>query len=259
MTGVALEPNRLLGLHWTFPTSYRFARDRLVVPLVASEIMRAAHEFPIGFAEIDGRWRPAAYLADAAGTRNRFVGREGDWTASYIPYWLRVHPFVERERQGGLTLDPGFVGARGSFAFVGDDGKLTARVLSVDRQIKLALAGLDGLCEASALLCETAAEEAPSGGRGGMRFVGPAQLEAAIAADASRWLARSPKAVELAIVSAFASVHLPRRELGVSLGALPAQRLVPAAPRAAEPPERPFSTVPSDLDWLDLGEKIDLG
>jgi hypothetical protein len=88
--------------------SYDFARDSALVSLYASEVYRAAHEFPVTFsAEADGFF-PAALLGLAPG-QNLFVGAKGQWLSSYVPALWRRGPFrlakVKEREEWVLCMD----------------------------------------------------------------------------------------------------------------------------------------------------------
>jgi len=72
--------------------SYNFAKTSALVSLYASEVYRAAHEYPVTFsAEPDGFF-PAALLGTAP-NQNLFVDPHGRWLSAYTPALWRRGPF----------------------------------------------------------------------------------------------------------------------------------------------------------------------
>lgn len=74
---------------------YNFARGVRAVPLVAAEIPHAAREYTVVFAATDkeGGVTPFVILG-VKDEQNLYVSEEGDWTAKYIPAFVRRYPFV---------------------------------------------------------------------------------------------------------------------------------------------------------------------
>lgn len=82
-----------MNRHWQRSSGYTFASGQPVVPLVLSEVIRAATLFPIGFVRHDKRWQPAALMGQRNDT-NLFISPNGAWAGStYIPAALRGYPF----------------------------------------------------------------------------------------------------------------------------------------------------------------------
>lgn len=253
---VALDPGRLQNLRWSFAGKYDFARDRLTVPLIHTELLRAARDYPIAMAPTeDGRWHPVAYLADAAGVRNRFVDENGRWHASYVPFWLRVYPFVREAGSYAVAFDPTFVGVGGEHAFE-TSGALSEAVADVVRQLGRAETGREALESAcSALVAEGVARPLAEGSQtGALAFVSPERPAEIIGARMSEWLALRAIAVEIAVAAAFSSAFMPRATPG-SLTLDPPRAIEAARPSALAPLYVP-AAAPADLDWLDMEEKM---
>lgn len=81
---------------------FSFVREVNSVPLVASEFMSAAHEYPVVFAGEGDAIMPSAVFGIAA--ENAFVGPDGQWTGRYIPAFLRRYPFVFSRSEDGATF-----------------------------------------------------------------------------------------------------------------------------------------------------------
>ena len=103
----ALTPEHHAHKRWKRYTSYAFARDRAVAPLVAAELARAALSLPIVFLQQGETWFPAALLGLAPET-NLFVAPDGRWLGGYVPAILRGHPFQlarAQDEQWVLCID----------------------------------------------------------------------------------------------------------------------------------------------------------
>lgn len=255
---VPLSPERLQNLRWSFPNSYEFARAQATVPLIATELLRVSREYPVLLERQGDRWIPVAYLSDAAGTSNRFVAADGRWKGSYVPFWLRVRPFVPEADGLGLLLDPALVGVAGAYAFTQDGPTLSMQARSVESQIRKALGGRSELATAATALVENGvALVRPGAGREGqadLASVPPHHPAEIMGAKIGEWYARSPKAIELAIAAAFSASFLPRAE--PSEVTLPSARPPPETLPPASSPLYVPPAAPADLDWLDTNEKV---
>lgn len=74
---------------------YNFARELRAVPLVAQEIPVAAREYTVVFAPSgkDNEVIPFVVLG-VQDKQNLYVADDGEWTAKYIPAFVRRYPFV---------------------------------------------------------------------------------------------------------------------------------------------------------------------
>lgn len=79
-------------------SSYEFARNETVAPLVGAELGKATVSFPIAFLLQEGRAVPVAVLGVEPGD-NLFVGPDGRWAGPYIPAAFRAYPFVLAQTQ----------------------------------------------------------------------------------------------------------------------------------------------------------------
>lgn len=88
-----ITPERFRHRRWRRQQGYAFAKNRAVVPLVISEVVRAATLFPLGFVRDGKYWQPAALMGQRNDI-NLFIAPNGTWAGSnYIPAVLRAHPF----------------------------------------------------------------------------------------------------------------------------------------------------------------------
>ena len=261
-----LQAERLRNLRWSFAKDFSFARQQTSVPLIHSEILRVAREYPIALEQgEDGRWSPVAYLGDAEGAANRFVDAAGSWTAAYVPFWLRVYPFVREAGGFAVTLDPAFVGVGGTYAFEEGDS-LSLEASDVARQLERAEAGRGEIEAAARALVDggiaslrTKAGEAGTADAGtpkpaGLAFVPASRPAEIIGPRTVEWIARGSRMVELAVAAAFSSAFMPRS--GPATLTLDPQRPAQAPRLPAATPLYVPTLAAADLDWLDMDEKV---
>jgi hypothetical protein len=80
--------------------NFDFARKVTSVPLMAAEFPLACRQYPIIFAQgPDGGLSVQAVLSLAEGI-NSFIDEKGQWTATYVPAFIRRYPFVLAEIPG---------------------------------------------------------------------------------------------------------------------------------------------------------------
>ena len=92
-------------------TSYRFAADETLCPIMAAEFARVAPSYPIVFVKNDDGEVGAYALLGLPAGKNLFVDNKGRWRAAYIPAAVRRYPFVlgraEEETSLALCIDEG--------------------------------------------------------------------------------------------------------------------------------------------------------
>ena len=87
-------------LRYTPLADFEFARKVTSVPLMAAEFPLACRQYPIVFAQSpDGAVMAMAVLSLAEGA-NAFIDEKGQWTATYVPAFIRRYPFVLAEIPG---------------------------------------------------------------------------------------------------------------------------------------------------------------
>jgi len=87
-------------LRYTPPTNLEFTRKITSVPLMAAEFPLACRQYPIIFVQSqDGAVVAQAVLSLTEGV-NSFVDDKGQWTATYVPAFIRRYPFVLAEIPG---------------------------------------------------------------------------------------------------------------------------------------------------------------
>ena len=87
-------------LRYTPLTNLEFTRKITSVPLMAAEFPLACRQYPIIFMQAaDGTVGAVAVLSLTEGI-NSFVDDKGQWTATYVPAFIRRYPFVLAEIPG---------------------------------------------------------------------------------------------------------------------------------------------------------------
>ena len=79
---------------WRRFTSYEFARPLAEVPVVAEETLHGASAFPLAFRRGPSGVAPVALLSLIPGQDTPFVSQDGRWLGTYVPSYLRGHPFA---------------------------------------------------------------------------------------------------------------------------------------------------------------------
>ncbi len=82
---------------------FEFARNVNSVPLMATEIPRAASDYTVVFAGRDDAIMPVVILG-IDGDTNLYVEEDGGWKARYIPAFVRRYPFVFSRSEDGKTF-----------------------------------------------------------------------------------------------------------------------------------------------------------
>lgn len=77
---------------WQRFSSYAFAAQTTMAPLMLTEVRDAASAFPIGFVKHGGNCFPVAILGLDENV-NLFVNDQGEWIGAYVPGAFRVWPF----------------------------------------------------------------------------------------------------------------------------------------------------------------------
>lgn len=93
--------------------NYEFARSTNSIPLIAAEFPNAAVEYPIVFTGTAESVIPVVILG-LREEENLYINDHGEWTAKYVPAFIRRYPFVFSSSDDGKTftlcIDEGFSG-----------------------------------------------------------------------------------------------------------------------------------------------------
>jgi hypothetical protein len=134
---IAVTRERYAGKKWARPSGYGFAATKALVPIVGTELRRAALSLPLAFVQDAGRFVLVAVLSATPG-RNMLVGADGRWLGNYIPACLRGYPFslVPSQEPGKLVLcidqGAGAVGSNGAGEdFYDQEGNLSPALKKV--------------------------------------------------------------------------------------------------------------------------------
>lgn len=105
---VAVTRERHGAKSWLRIDSYAFVADRQFVPILGTEMSRAALAMPLGFVRLKENYIMVGLLSLTAG-QNLFVAADGCWGGSYIPAAFRSYPFrfvrMEGRRELILSVD----------------------------------------------------------------------------------------------------------------------------------------------------------
>lgn len=91
-TLAAISRERHANQRWQRFVSYEFARQSVLVPLVAAETPKASMAMPLAFIPQNDSYVPAALMGLEPG-RNLLVAPDGRWLGRYVPSALRGYPF----------------------------------------------------------------------------------------------------------------------------------------------------------------------
>lgn len=89
---------------------YAFAAGTHVIPALAAEITPAAPHLPVVFL-MSATLPTPVFLVGLRPEHNDFVNDRGEWTAGYLPAFMRRYPFIIGEREGlepALCIDTAF-------------------------------------------------------------------------------------------------------------------------------------------------------
>ncbi len=98
-----ISQTRHAAKRWQRFSSYAFAADSAVLPLVGAELAKAALAFPIALIRQGEGYVPAAVMGLEPG-KNLFVAPDGRWLGSYVPSAVRGYPFLLGNAEDGKQL-----------------------------------------------------------------------------------------------------------------------------------------------------------
>lgn len=118
---------------------FSFTRKINFVPLLTAEFPKAAREYPVVFNKSGDLIQPVVILG-MRGEENFYLTESNEWSAQYIPAFLRRYPFVFSRSEDGKTftlcIDESFDGfnqAGKGQRLLTDEGKATPYVENVLR------------------------------------------------------------------------------------------------------------------------------
>ena len=97
-------------------SNFEFSSKVSAVPLIAAEFPVACRQYPIVFIEGPNGMLSAQAVLSLEQERNSFLDDKGNWTATYVPAFIRRYPFVLAEIPGKPDdFDVAFDEASGCF------------------------------------------------------------------------------------------------------------------------------------------------
>jgi hypothetical protein len=78
--------------HYIPRRGYSFAAGQQAVPILLAELGELMPHYALGFIQQDNTYQPVV-LTGLGGGRNLYVNHDGKWLATYVPAFLRSHPF----------------------------------------------------------------------------------------------------------------------------------------------------------------------
>ena len=138
----AITRNRHANLRWQRHSTYGFAAQEAVAPLVAAEFPKALLSLPIAFLVAGESFQPYAVQGLTPG-KNLLVAHDGRWLGGYTPAIYRGYPFRLATTEDGTQVlcideDSGLVSTGGEL-FFNDDGtpaKATLDILAFLTQVE---------------------------------------------------------------------------------------------------------------------------
>jgi SapC len=82
---------------------FGFARDINALPILVSEFAPAAREYPIVFSKVEQTVQPLLVVGMRDG-ENLYLDGSNQWSADYVPAFLRRYPFVFSRSNDGKTF-----------------------------------------------------------------------------------------------------------------------------------------------------------
>lgn len=118
----ALNPQQHANLSWNRYSSYQFAQNDAVAPLVAQELPKACVHLPIAFMPTPEGTITTVALLGLKPQENLVVTSQGHWSLGYIPATYRSYPFkLLPTTEGGYVLcvdtTSGLLGPEGEALF----------------------------------------------------------------------------------------------------------------------------------------------
>ena len=90
---VTLDRNVHQNIRISSESNYSFARSCQTAVIAAVEMSQAIKDFPVVFIKENNNFLPLAIFS-LKQSNNLFVNDAGQWTARYIPAFIRRYPFV---------------------------------------------------------------------------------------------------------------------------------------------------------------------
>jgi hypothetical protein len=89
---IALSPSQHANKHYLPRQGYSFSTDQQAIPVLLAELSKLLPHYPLAFIQQDNIYQPVV-LTGLGGGQNLYVNHDGKWLATYVPAFLRSHPF----------------------------------------------------------------------------------------------------------------------------------------------------------------------
>jgi hypothetical protein len=89
---IPISPSQHAGKHFLPRQGYSFAAGQQVIPILLAELSKLLPHYPLAFIHHGSIYQPVA-ITGLGGGRNLYVNHDGKWLATYVPAFLRSHPF----------------------------------------------------------------------------------------------------------------------------------------------------------------------
>ncbi len=122
-----ITPATHAQLRWQKFTTYEFARQTAMAPLVAAEMGQAVRTLPLAFIPHQDGYTLQAVLSREPDT-NLYVAPNGQWLGGYVPAAFRGYPFTLQD--GELYVEEAMLGRAGE-PFYADNGELAQPVRDI--------------------------------------------------------------------------------------------------------------------------------
>jgi hypothetical protein len=119
------------GKYWQRFTSYNFAANTRIAPMVSAELAQAVRALPMAFVQQGDNFILCAVMG-LDSDQNLYVTPDGKWLGGYVPAAFRGHPFSIQNKTLCIDEDAGLVSedTRGQ-ALYDNNGELTKPVQDV--------------------------------------------------------------------------------------------------------------------------------
>lgn len=122
------------GKRWKRYSSYDFAAQDALAPVVAQEVSRACLCLPLGFMKTEDAYHLVAIQGLKPGV-NLLVNQEGNWVGGYVPAAYRAYPFVlanteDRRRVLCVVTDNDLINDSEGEPFFDEEGEPSSAVKS---------------------------------------------------------------------------------------------------------------------------------
>jgi hypothetical protein len=89
---IPISPSQHADKNYLPRQGYTFAAGQQAVPILLAELGKLMPHYALGFIQHNNTYQPVALTGLGSG-RNLYVNHDGKWLATYVPAFLRSHPF----------------------------------------------------------------------------------------------------------------------------------------------------------------------